>query len=104
MLESCCRSCAGRLKSVVDLPEGERSTLEPVSDEPWWAFNYYLGDLHSRVVLNTDVPTTGLDLIHLVTHEVYPGHHTEHALKEQHLVGGRGASRRRSRSWRGRKR
>jgi hypothetical protein len=71
---------------VSPLPDGERVTLEPVSDEPWWAFNYYLGDLHSRVVLNTDIPTTGLDLLHLVTHEVYPGHHTEHALKEQHLV------------------
>ena len=48
-------------------------TLEPVSDEPWWAFNYYLGDLRSRVVLNVDVPTTGYDLIHLAAHEVYPG-------------------------------
>ena len=50
-------------------------------DEPWWAFNYYQGDLRSRVVVNTDVPTTGLDLIHLAAHEVYPGHHTEHAVE-----------------------
>jgi hypothetical protein len=70
---------------VAELPEGERVSLEPVSDEPWWAFNYYEGGLHSRVVLNTDVPTTGLDLLHLATHEVYPGHHAEHALKEHHL-------------------
>ena len=70
---------------LVALPDGERVTLEPVSDEPWWAFNYYQGGLHSRVVLNTDVPTTGLDLLHLTTHEVYPGHHAEHALKEHHL-------------------
>jgi hypothetical protein len=76
----------GLTAQVVDLPEGERVTLEPVSDEPWWAFNYYLGGLHSRVVLNTDVPTTGLDLLHLAAHEVYPGHHTEHAVKE-HLLG-----------------
>ena len=65
--------------------------LEPVTDEPWWAFNYYLGDLRSRVVLNTDVPTTGYDLIHLAAHEVYPGHHTEHAVKEQLLIRERGA-------------
>jgi hypothetical protein len=75
-----------RTRGLVDLPEGERVTLEPVTGEPWWAFNYYLGGLHSRVVLNTDVPTTGHDLLHLAAHEVYPGHHTEHALKE-HLLG-----------------
>ena len=71
--------------ALVELPAGEEVVLEPVSDEPWWAFNYYLGDVRSRVVLNTDVPTTGADLLHLVAHEVYPGHHTEHAVKERLL-------------------
>jgi hypothetical protein len=80
-----------RTAALVDLPDGEAVALEPVENEPWWAFNYYLGDLHSRVVLNVDVPTTALDLIHLVAHEVYPGHHTEHALKEQVLIRERGA-------------
>jgi hypothetical protein len=75
-----------RTAELLDLPDGEDVKLEPVSDEPWWAFNYYQGDLTSRVVLNTDVPTTGLDLLHLAGHEVYPGHHTEHAVKEQLLV------------------
>ena len=75
---------------LVELPAGEALDLEPVTDEPWWAFNYYLGDLHSRVVLNVDVPTTGLDLIHLVAHEVFPGHHTEHAVKEQLLIRDQG--------------
>ena len=80
-----------RTETIVPLPAGEQVTLEPVQDEPWWAFNYYLGDLRSRVVLNLDVPTTGYDLIRLATHEVYPGHHTEHALKEQLLLRDRGA-------------
>jgi hypothetical protein len=75
-----------RTLEVVDLPEGESPILEPVHDEPWWAFNYYLGNLKSRVVLNIDLPTTGLDLIHLAAHEVYPGHHTESSVKEQLLV------------------
>ena len=75
-----------RTSGLVALPAGEELALEPVDDEPWWAFNYYLGDLRSRVVLNVDVPTTGLDLVHLVGHEVYPGHHTEHAVKEQVLM------------------
>jgi hypothetical protein len=75
-----------RTLEVVDLPEGESPAVEPVRDEPWWAFNYYLGGLKSRVVLNIDLPTTGLDLIHLAAHEVYPGHHTESSVKEQRLV------------------
>jgi hypothetical protein len=79
-----------RTAALLDLPEGEELTIEPVTDEPWWAFNYYLGDLTSRVVLNTDLPTTGLDLVHLVGHEIYPGHHTEHAVKEQVLLRDRG--------------
>jgi hypothetical protein len=41
--------------------------------------------------LNIDVPTTARDLIHLAAHEVYPGHHTEHAVKEQLLLRDRGA-------------
>jgi hypothetical protein len=74
-----------RTERIVPLPPGERVTLEPVAGEPWWAFNYYRGGLHSHVVLNTDVPTGTLDLLHLVAHEVYPGHHTEHAVKEDLL-------------------
>jgi hypothetical protein len=71
---------------LLQLPPGEQVTIEAVHDEPWWAFNYYLGALSSRVVLNVDVPTTGTDLIHLAGHEVYPGHHVEHAVKEQVLI------------------
>ncbi len=81
------RACTSRL---LELPAGEELTLEPVEDEPWWAFNYYQGNLRSRVVLNTDVPTSGRDLMRLVGHEVYPGHHTEHAVKEQLLMRDQG--------------
>ncbi len=80
-----------RTQALVELPAGEQVTVEPVRDEPWWAFNYYLGNLSSRVVLNVDAPTTGFDLIHLAAHEVYPGHHTEHSVKEQLLLRDRGA-------------
>ena len=41
--------------------------------------------------MNVDVPTTGLDLIHLAAHEVYPGHHTENSVKEQLLARDQGA-------------
>ena len=72
------------------LPEGEDTYLELVTDEPWAAFNYYEGGLRSRVVINTDLPVWSHRLAHLVTHELYPGHHTEHASKEQRLVRERG--------------
>jgi hypothetical protein len=75
---------------VVELPEGEGLVLEGVRDEPWWAFNYYLGELRSRVVVNLDQPDTADDIVELVMHEVYPGHHTEHAVKEQRFIRDRG--------------
>jgi hypothetical protein len=76
------RACTA---AVVDLPAGEEVVVKEVSDEPWWAFNYYQGDLHSRVVVNLDVNTTSEDIVELTAHEVYPGHHTEHSLKEELL-------------------
>ncbi len=75
-----------RTAGILDLPAAESVVLEEVHDEPWWAFNYYLGGLRSRVVVNADTLTTPLDLVTLAAHEVYPGHHTEHAVKEQLLI------------------
>jgi hypothetical protein len=79
-----------RAAELVDLPEGEGVVIEEVRDEPWWAFNYYQGDLHSRVVVNLDQPDTADDIVELALHEVYPGHHAEHAVKEQHFIRERG--------------
>jgi hypothetical protein len=76
-----------RTREVVGLPEGERIEVELVSGEPWGAFNYYLGDLRSRIAVSADLPIAAADLLTLVAHEGYPGHHTEHSWKEQRLVG-----------------
>jgi hypothetical protein len=79
-----------RTKDLFELPEGESVEVEYVSDEPWTAFNYYQGDLRSRIAVNTDVSMTLDMLAGLVAHEAYPGHHTEHAWKEQlHVREGR---------------
>jgi hypothetical protein len=72
------------------LPDGERVEWELVRDRPWSGFNYYLGGLRSRVAINTDLPVLSLQLPHLVAHEAYPGHHTEHCRKEEGLVRRRG--------------
>ncbi len=74
---------------LVDLPAGERIELAVVHDEPWAAFNHYLGDLASRVEINVSLPISALGLLQLAIHETYPGHHAELALKEHHLVRGR---------------
>ncbi len=68
------------------LPDGERVDFEQVTNQPWSGFNYYLGGLHSRVVINVDLPVLSTSLGHLVAHEAYPGHHTEHSRKEVGLV------------------
>ena len=57
--------------------------------KPWSGFNYYEGGLRSRVAINVDLPVLSLSLGHLVAHEAYPGHHTEHSRKEVGLVRGR---------------
>ena len=72
-----------RTRELVGLPEGEGVDAEYVSDKPWTAYNFYLGDLRSLIEVNTDVPMTPSLVVELVAHEAYPGHHTEHAWKEQ---------------------
>ena len=79
-----------RTAAFVELPAAEEFELELVSDEPWQAFNYYLGRRRSRIVVNTDLPFTGSELVTLAAHEGYPGHHTERAVKEWLLVEERG--------------
>jgi hypothetical protein len=68
------------------LPERETVDFEIVTDKPWSGFNYYLGDFRSRVAINADLPQRLTHLPHLVAHESYPGHHTEHCRKERGLV------------------
>jgi hypothetical protein len=75
-----------RTRRLFGLPNGERVDFEQVTDQPWSGFNYYLGNLHSRVVINVDLPVLSTSLGHLVAHEAYPGHHTEHCRKEVGLV------------------
>jgi hypothetical protein len=79
-----------RTHALFGLPEDEEASIETVEHEPWSAFNYYLGGRRSRVVVNTDLPVYSFRLPHLVAHEIYPGHHTEHAWKETLLVDGAG--------------
>lgn len=92
-LEAAVQSLAEDFRERTDrlfgLPEGEKVDIELVTDQPWSGFNYYLGGLRSRVAINTDLPVLSTSLGHLVAHEAYPGHHTEHTRKEVGLVRAR---------------
>ena len=75
-----------RVRGSVGLPAQETVHYEVVTDKPWSGFNYYLGDFRSRVAINADLGHRMANLPHLVAHESYPGHHTEHCRKEAGLV------------------
>lgn len=85
-VESLAEALRGRTQALFGLPEGEHVQFELVRDKPWSGFNTYLGGLRSRVQVNTDLPVLSTSLAHLVAHEAYPGHHTEHCRKEVGLV------------------
>ena len=67
------------------LPKDEELTVNIVKNEPWSAYNWYLGNYKSRIDVNTDLPIEWTSFLKLATHEGYPGHHTEHAIKEKKL-------------------
>ncbi len=85
-IDSLAEDLRHRTKTLFGLPDGEHVEFDLVTGQPWSGFNYYLGDLHSRVAVNTDLPVLSTSLAHLVAHESYPGHHTEHTRKEVGLV------------------
>lgn len=75
-----------RAGALFGLPTGEHLEVSLVRDRPWSGYNWYDGGLRSRVEINTDLPTRAADLLSVLPHETYPGHHLEHAWHEAHLV------------------
>lgn len=82
LLEKIAAEVRSRTVREVPLPEGESIELSLVSDKPWGGYNWYLGDMRSLIEINTDLPVSSLSLVDYLAHEGYPGHHTEHALRE----------------------
>ena len=79
-----------RVRADTRCPRPSGSSYEVVGDKPWSGFNYYLGDYRSKVAINSDLKQHMAHLPHLIAHESYPGHHTEHCRKEAGLVRGGG--------------
>ena len=69
-----------------NLPEEESFVVEFISDQPWMAYNRYLGDYKSRIEINMDLPMRIDGLAVTIAHEGYPGHHTELCMKEAKLI------------------
>lgn len=57
-----------------------------VAGQPYNANNCYLGEFRSRLDINTDLPLHITELVYLIAHEGYPGHHTEFSVKESRLA------------------
>ena len=79
-----------RTDKIMDLPDNEDINLEIVTDKRYGASTRYLGNLVSLVEINDDIPFNFYQLLPLITHELYPGHHTEFCLKENHLIKEKG--------------
>lgn len=75
-----------RTKRFIPMPAEESFRIEYVKDQVWGAYNWYEGDAHSLIQVNTDFPIAIDRVVGLACHEGYPGHHVYNALLEQHLA------------------
>ena len=85
------REVRERTRRRFGLPEGEQVDVQLVTDRPYTAALYYKGEGRSVMELNTEALFFFLHYhIGLMAHELYPGHHTEYCLKEDHLIQNQG--------------
>lgn len=90
LLDMARREARKRTAALVDLPEGEDVEVHIVRNQPWSGYNYYMSGYRSRIDVNLDLPERITSILPLMTHEGYPGHHTEGAMKEKNLFRGKG--------------
>jgi hypothetical protein len=90
VFQAAIHACRERTLKHVALPQGERFTVEYVTNKSWSGYNWYQGGFRSVIQVNTDLPIYIDRAIDLACHEGYPGHHVYNALLEQHLVRQRG--------------
>jgi hypothetical protein len=76
------------------LPAGEAVEWRAIDSRRYGVSGGYLGSRRSRIELNIDIPLTLSQMLDLVAHEAYPGHHLERATKESRMASddGRGES------------
>lgn len=79
-----------RTQRYITLPENESFQVAYVSNKVWSAYNWYKGNSHSLIEVNTDFPMFISRAIDLASHEAYPGHHVFNVLIENGLVKEKG--------------
>ncbi len=82
--------CRARTKKYIDLPRGESFVVEYVTDKSWSGYNWYKGNSHSLIQVNTDLPIFIDRAVDLAAHEGYPGHHVYNVLLETELLNKKG--------------
>ncbi len=78
--------CRRRTSRFIDLPDSESFDVELVSGNSWGAYNWYKGNLHSLIQIETDLPVYAGNIIGLAAHEGYPGHHVSNILLDKNYV------------------
>lgn len=82
--------CRARTVAHIGLPAQERFELEFVTGKSWSGYNWYKGDAHSLIQVNTDLPVRIDRAVDLGCHEGYPGHHALNTLLERNLARAKG--------------
>jgi hypothetical protein len=86
VMDAAIAACRARTSKYMNLPANESFVLEFVTGKPWSGYNWYKGDAHSLIQINTEFPIYIERAVDLGCHEGYPGHHVYNALLEQALV------------------
>ena len=84
------KECRARTLAHVALPPDESFSVEYVTNKPWGGYNWFKGNFHSVIQVNTDLPIYIDRAVDLAAHEGYPGHHVYNSLLEKNLVRDRG--------------
>lgn len=92
VLRAAAKRCGDSTRARIAMPARESFELNYVSGVNWSGYNWYKGDGHSLIEINTDLPLRIDDALHLIAHEIYPGHHLYGNLLEDRLYRGRGWS------------
>ena len=90
VFQAAIKECRARTLAQLSLPPNESFTVEYVTNKPWGGYNWYKGNFHSVIQVNTDLPIFIDRAVDLAAHEGYPGHHVYNSLLEKNLVRDRG--------------
>jgi len=85
VMEAAIAECRKRTRAHLNLPANESFGMELVKDKSWGAYNYYQGENHSKIEINTDMPLSIGHVLILGCHEGYPGHHVQGIYNERNF-------------------